>query len=278
MKIELKDSKIFIDEKECCKINIEEKEINVIGNPEYNFVIKLGFRGYKIYQDNILVGKGKGLILSYKSETLKPDKKSELLTLDLMYGNDIVILDKYNSSVGTLRLDNGKLIANFDFHYLTFGIIYLSYLFGAMNNTINAMPKNNFEKPLLSIRTSKSYMKISLLLFAILFIIVVFISYFSIILAYIVALFLLMVPLISRVFSANNFINFYNDHLEIINDLSNRKLIIYYSDINEIKNYKKGFLIYLSNPILEKKEIFIQYNPKINNMPLSEFLRKKINK
>ncbi len=279
LNIELKDSKIFIDGRECCEITLNDKEINVYGKPEYRFLIKLGFRGYKVYQDNILVGKGKGLILTYNYETLKPIKKSELLALDLMYGNEITILNKYNSYVGTIKFNDGNLIANFNSYYLAFGIIYLAYLFGVMKNTINMMSKEkkNLEKPIVSIRANKSYMKLSLLIFVVLFIIIIFTSYLSVILAYILALFLVMVPLLARILSANNFINFYNDYLEIYNNFSYKKLIIYYSDIKEIKNYKKGFLMYLSNPILEKKEIYIPYNPKINNKSLSDYLREKIN-
>ena len=278
MRIELDGSKIKINENVCCDIKLSKKEIKVEGKFPYNVIIKLGYNGYRIIQDNIEVGRGKGFNVIYKGNSVKPNVSKEQVSLNLINGKEINFIDSNNMIIGKLKFDNGKLIEDFDADYAIFGIIYMSYLFGVMNKTINAYRSGEgLNKPLVSLRISSSYIKISLLIFVLLLISIVFISSFSVLLAYIISLFLLLVPIIARAASANEYINFYDDHLEIYKRPSYNKTIIFYSDVKEIKPRKRGFIMSLNKRILNKDLIYIPYDPKIEgNKNLSNFIQEKI--
>ena len=278
MKIELDDTRIKIDENVCCNIRLSKKEVEVEGKFPYNFIIKFSFNGYKILQDGIEVGKGKGFNIIYKSNLVKPNINNEKASLDLINGKEINFIDGNGMIIGKIKFDNGKLIGNFDSNYVIYGVIYLSYLSYAMNKTINAYKSGAaIDKPLISLRISSSYVKISLLIFIALFASVVFISSFSVVLAYILALFLLLVPVIARSISINEYINFYNDYFEIYKKPQYNKNIIYYSDVKEIKPKKKGFIITLNKPIFNKDFIYIPYDPKIEeNKNLSNYIQEKM--
>jgi hypothetical protein len=289
LRFELKGTEIYEDNSKCCDIEYTKKEIIVNGKYPYQFTIKPGFSGYKIFQNNKNIGKGKGFELNLISFTLKPELKSDQIMNILLSGKEIRIMDQNNFIIGYIKFENNTFTSSFSSPYDIAGVIYLAYLSATMHRSLETINREGKvpERPIATVIGNGRSNIVNTLIMILPILIAIFIAPYSVLTSYI---FLFLAFILDAFFMGIrrnvSYIAFYNDHMDVINSGRKKasKISISYSDIKNIeigKNKKSKVIIILSKPILGSNDkdntIILRKDPYVdNNTKLSEFLKNKI--